>query len=129
MSFGEHFLGRATLARDQKSLPGAAGLNVNIRDPCTIRRPARQVGDNWRVGQLQAIAAVNATAPERVLRVGNVSDPLGVAGKIEFSGRNSRKKRHKLMRLGIVADEFGAILYRVDKKSLTIRAGRQVHEG
>ena len=42
-----------------------------------------------RIGKLRALAAVQLTAPQSVLGVTYISEPLAVAGKVQLAGRNT----------------------------------------
>jgi hypothetical protein len=78
------------------------------RDPLSVRGNEGIHDLQGRISELQTFCSVNAAAPERVIRVGCVSDPVAVARERRIDSRDARKKRQKLLRFHIVADEFAS---------------------
>ena len=64
---------------------------------------------------MQGLTAVHAAAPERIIGIGDVSNPLAVPCEVQLPSRDTGEKRHELMRLNVVADKFTPALPAGDK--------------
>jgi len=124
----DEFLRSAALRGDEKDPRGKSRPDADIRNLGPIGRPARQCVQSRRIGELKPIAAIDAAAPYRAIRIGDVRDPVAVARVIQFSGRNSGKVCYELTLFRIVTHQFPAALDSIDKELLPIRARCQSPE-
>ena len=75
------------------------------------------------LGELEAVAPVRATPPERAFGVGGVGDPLTVAGEFDGVRRDPREIRNELAGETIVADQLTAffLAHREDLPAVATR--------
>src|SRR5262249_46061265 len=91
-------------------------------DSRTIRRPPWEQRRHRRKGELDALAPVQATAPERALWIRGVRDPGAVRRHSHALCRQPAEVLHELLRLGVVPDEPTLSLLARDEKALPVTA-------
>src|SRR5260370_1146534 len=87
--FRQELVGRASLRGNQKNLPGLSELSGNVSDLGSVRRPnGKRCCRGW-IRELQALAAIDAAAPQRIAGNDNISRPLAIAGEGHVTGGNT----------------------------------------
>ncbi len=55
-----------------------------------------RVWDHRGKGELQGVATVRVAAPERIVGIGHIRDPLAVPREVQFPSRKAGEELHKL---------------------------------
>src|SRR5437016_3663114 len=82
-----------------------------------------------RIGELRAIAAIQLAAPQGVVGISYVGEPLSIAGEVQFAGRNPSEIGQKLTRIMIVALQLKPQLLSHYEQLLAIVAGNGREKG
>src|SRR4029077_13580247 len=88
----------------------------------------RQEWNYWRKRELQTLAPIYTTAPERLIGHRHVNDPLAIAREFHIVGGNSGQEGQKAVGAAIVADKFRTRKISIRKDLLAISTGNTEDE-
>ena len=101
----------------------------SVRDLPPIRGNGGDIHLPGRKCELQRFRSVTPAAPQRVIRIDRVGDPLSVSRIGEIEGSDAGQQRKELFRVSVVADQFTPLLHANRKNLLSIPAGNCIAVG